>query len=33
MGLDIIGKWRRIAAAWSVMCLVAEAGGSTVTIS
>lgn len=27
MGLDIIGKWRRIAAAWFVMCLVAACGG------
>jgi hypothetical protein len=27
MGLDIIGKWRRIAAAWSVLCLVAACGG------
>lgn len=29
MGLDIIGKWRRIAAAWSVMCLVAACGGGS----
>ena len=27
MGLDIIGKWRRITAAWSVLCLVAACGG------
>ncbi len=29
MGLDIIGKWRRIAAAWSVLCLVAACGGGS----
>jgi len=27
MGLDIIGKWRRSAAAWCVVCLVAACGG------
>ena len=27
MGLDIIGKWRRIAAAGFVMCFVAACGG------
>jgi hypothetical protein len=29
MGLHIIGKWRRIAAAWSVLCLVAACGGDS----
>jgi hypothetical protein len=29
MGLDIIGKWRRVAAAWSVVCLVAACGGGS----
>jgi len=28
MGLDIIGKWRRMAAAWCVVCFVAACGGS-----
>ena len=29
MGLDIIGKGRRIAAAWSILCLVAACGGGS----
>jgi hypothetical protein len=29
MGLDIIGKWRRVAAAWCVVCLVAACGGGS----
>ena len=29
MGLDIIGKWRRVAAALSVLCLVAACGGGS----
>jgi hypothetical protein len=29
MGLDIIGKWRRTAAAWSVLCRLAACGGGS----
>ena len=29
MGLDIIGKWRRMAAAWCVVCLAAACGGGS----